>query len=73
MILREFYLTILYLIKAEYDVAQQANSMECSNELSVLIAVQHTYVALLSVPRTCQDIPNFHWNAHIFTTSSTGM
>ena len=39
--------------------------MECSNELSAHLAVQHLCVALLSVLTTCQDIPNFHWNARI--------
>ena len=39
--------------------------MECSNELSAYLAVQHLYVALLSVLIACQDIPNLHWNAHI--------
>ena len=39
--------------------------MECINELSAHLAVQHTDVALPSVLTTCYYIPNFHWNAHI--------
>ena len=34
-------------------------------ELSAQLALQHKDVALLSALTTCQDIPIFHWNAHI--------
>ena len=47
--------------------------MKCSNKLSThLVQHMHTDVALLTVLTTCQDIPIFHWNAHILLQVSQG-